>query len=388
MRSPKKIAIFGSTGSIGTQALDIIRENREDFTITLLTAHRQADVLIQQAKEFAPEVVVIANEAYYAQVKTALQRYPIEVLTGEKALETIAGEITADIVLMALVGYSGVYPTYRALQSGKTVALANKETMVVAGTFITREAQKQGVQILPVDSEHSAIYQCLMGEYSPVERILLTASGGPFRTLSLQELQHVTPKQALAHPNWSMGQKVTIDSASLMNKGFEMMEACWFFNLPPERIEVLVHPQSIVHSMVQFEDGSVKAQLGIPDMRLPIGFALGEEKRIANSYSRLDFTKLQLSFEHPDMLRFPNLALAYEAMRQGNVKPCALNAANEVAVAAFLHDEIPFTAIHAINQATMEQTAMLSEGNFSLESLVETNRDARALAQSLVRKYS
>ena len=313
----KKIAIFGSTGSIGTQALEVIRAHPEGFAVSVLTANRQADLLIQQAREFLPSHVVIADESRYSEVRTALQDLPISVHAGKEALCEVASFPDTNIVLMALVGYSGLLPTCRAIDAGKTIALANKETMVVAGAIVTEKARAKGVNILPVDSEHSAIYQCLLGERNPPEQILLTASGGPFLHIPTQQLNKVTPKDALKHPNWSMGAKVTIDSASLMNKGFEMMEACWFFDVPPSKIEVLIHPQSIIHSMVQFEDGSVKAQLGQPDMRLPISFALGEELRLNNKFPRLDFTKLQLTFQHPDLERFPNLSLAYHAMEAG-----------------------------------------------------------------------
>ena len=348
----KKIAIFGSTGSIGTQALEVIRAHPEGFAVSVLTANRQADLLIQQAREFLPSHVVIADESRYSEVRGALQDLPISV------------------------------------HAGKTIALANKETMVVAGAIVTEKARAKGVNILPVDSEHSAIYQCLLGERNPLEQILLTASGGPFLHVPTQQLDKVTPKDALKHPNWSMGAKVTIDSASLMNKGFEMMEACWFFDVPPSKIEVLIHPQSIIHSMVQFEDGSVKAQLGQPDMRLPISFALGEELRLNNKFPRLDFTKLQLTFQHPDLERFPNLSLAYHAMEAGKASPCALNAANEVAVDAFLHEQIGFTTIHEINAYVLGHLPSIADANVSLEALIETNEECRQMALQLVRQYA
>lgn len=384
----KKIAIFGSTGSIGTQALEVIRAHPEGFAVSVLTANRQADLLIQQAREFLPSHVVIADESQYSEVRTALQDLPISVHADKEALCEVASFPDTDIVLMALVGYSGLLPTCRAIDAGKTIALANKETMVVAGAIVTEKARAKGVNILPVDSEHSAIYQCLLGERNPLEQILLTASGGPFLHVPTQQLNKVTPKDALKHPNWSMGAKVTIDSASLMNKGFEMMEACWFFDVPPSKIEVLIHPQSIIHSMVQFEDGSVKAQLGQPDMRLPISFALGEELRLNNKFPRLDFTKLQLTFQHPDLERFPNLSLAYHAMEAGKAFPCALNAANEVAVDAFLHEQIGFTTIHEINAYVLGHLPSIADANVSLEALIETNEECRQMALQLVRQYA
>jgi len=384
----KKIAIFGSTGSIGTQALEVIRAHPEGFAVSVLTANRQADLLIQQAREFLPSHVVIADESRYSEVRGALQDLPISVHAGKEALCEVASFPDTNIVLMALVGYSGLFPTCRAIDAGKTIALANKETMVVAGAIVTEKARAKGVNILPVDSEHSAIYQCLLGERNPLEQILLTASGGPFLHVPTQQLDKVTPKDALKHPNWSMGAKVTIDSASLMNKGFEMMEACWFFDVPPSKIEVLIHPQSIIHSMVQFEDGSVKAQLGQPDMRLPISFALGEELRLNNKFPRLDFTKLQLTFQHPDLERFPNLSLAYHAMEAGKASPCALNAANEVAVDAFLHEQIGFTTIHEINAYVLGHLPSIADANVSLEALIETNEECRQMALQLVRQYA
>lgn len=384
----KKIAIFGSTGSIGTQALEVIRAHPEGFAVSVLTANRQADLLIQQAREFLPSHVVIADESRCSEVRRALQDLPISVHAGKEALCEVASFPDTNIVLMALVGYSGLLPTCRAIDAGKTIALANKETMVVAGAIVTEKARAKGVNILPVDSEHSAIYQCLLGEHNPLEQILLTASGGPFLHVPTQQLDKVTPKDALKHPNWSMGAKVTIDSASLMNKGFEMMEACWFFDVPPSKIEVLIHPQSIIHSMVQFEDGSVKAQLGQPDMRLPISFALGEELRLNNKFPRLDFTKLQLTFQHPDLERFPNLSLAYHAMEAGKASPCALNAANEVAVEAFLHEQIGFTTIHEINAYVLGHLSSIADANVSLEALIETNEECRQMALQLVRQYA
>ncbi|WP_373813824.1 1-deoxy-D-xylulose-5-phosphate reductoisomerase, partial [Porphyromonas loveana] len=335
----KNIAILGSTGSIGTQTLDIIRHNPDFFNVYLLTANNNADLLIRQAREFGPEVVVLANADKYEAVRSALADLPIKVWCGADAIADAVSAPDIDMVVTAMVGYSGLLPTIRAIQAGKMIALANKETLVVAGELIMQLAREHEVPILPVDSEHSAIFQALLGERQRPEKILLTASGGPFRHLSAEELQHVTREQALCHPNWNMGAKVTIDSASLMNKGFEMIEAKWLFEMQPDEIEILVHPQSIVHSMVQFRDGSVKAQLGIPDMRLPISYALGITQRIPNEYPRVDFTAAPLTFERPDLERFPNLFYAFDAIRLGGDAPCALNAANEVAVAAFLRDE-------------------------------------------------
>lgn len=384
----KKIAVFGSTGSIGTQTLDVIRDHPKNFSVSVLTANQNATLLIEQAREFQPQQVVIADESRLSVVREALKDLPISVHTGRDALCEVACYPETDIVLMALVGYSGLHPTYHAIKAGKTIALANKETMVVAGAIITHMAQLHGVKILPVDSEHSAIYQCLMGERSAVEKILLTASGGPFLDLSEEDLKHVSPQAALKHPNWNMGAKVTIDSASLMNKGFEMIEACWFFQIPPSKIEVLVHPQSIVHSMVQFADGSVKAQLGQPDMRLPISFALGEEVRLNNRSPRLDFTTLSLTFQHPDTRRFPNLDLAYRAMNEGYNHPCALNAANEVAVNAFLQKQIAFTDIHRINECILEKTPVIKDESLSLDALFATDDECRKVARQLVHQYS
>lgn len=341
----RNICILGSTGSIGTQALDIIRENPEDFRAYALTAGRNYRLLIEQALAFRPAYVVIAEEAYYCDVREALQGTGIEVMAGDYALEEVVHAPEIDLVLTAMVGYSGLRPTISAIEARKTIALANKETLVVAGEIIMPMAKRYGVDIIPVDSEHSAIYQCLVGEVEPFEKLILTASGGPFRTSSIEDLQKVTVAQALKHPNWSMGAKVTIDSASLMNKGFEMIEAKWLFDCSPNDIEVLVHPQSIIHSMVQFRDGVVKAQLGQADMRLPIGYAMGLTRRVPNAYPRYDFLSQGFSFERPDTERFPNLALAYRAVELGGLAPCVLNAANEVAVARFLSGDLRFVDI-------------------------------------------
>lgn len=341
----RNICILGSTGSIGTQALDIIRENPEDFRAYALTAGRNYRLLIEQALAFRPAYVVIAEEAYYCDVREALQGTGIEVMAGDYALEEVVHAPEIDLVLTAMVGYSGLRPTISAIEARKTIALANKETLVVAGEIIMPMAKRYGVDIIPVDSEHSAIYQCLVGEVEPFEKLILTASGGPFRTSSIEDLQKVTVAQALKHPNWSMGAKVTIDSASLMNKGFEMIEAKWLFDCSPNDIEVLVHPQSIIHSMVQFRDGVVKAQLGQADMRLPIGYAMGLTRRVPNAYPRYDFLSQGFSFERPDTERFPNLALAYRAVELGGLAPCVLNATNEIAVARFLSGDLRFVDI-------------------------------------------
>ena len=371
MKVKQGIALLGSTGSIGTQALEVIRENPDRFEVIVLVARQSTDLLIAQAREFRPQLVVIQSETCYPAVREALSPLGISVATGSPAIEEAVCLPEVDIVLTAMVGFSGLRPTLAAIGAKKTIALANKETLVVAGSLIRHEASKQGVKILPVDSEHSAIYQCLVGERTPAEKILLTASGGPFRQHSLEALEQVTVAQALRHPNWVMGAKVTIDSASLMNKGLEMIEARWLFDLPAEQIEVLVHPQSIIHSMVQFTDGSVKAQLGQPDMRLPIGYALGLSERVANAYPRLDFTQQTLTFEHPDMERFPNLALAYRALALGGTAPCALNAANEIAVEAFLSERLSFRAMSDLIATALEGHRPQSDYDLSLLESVD-----------------
>ena len=371
MKVKQGIALLGSTGSIGTQALEVIRENPDRFEVIVLVARQSTDLLITQAREFRPQLVVIQSETCYPAVREALSPLGISVATGSTAIEEAVCLPEVDIVLTAMVGFSGLRPTLAAIGAKKTIALANKETLVVAGSLIRHEASKQGVKILPVDSEHSAIYQCLIGETTPAEKILLTASGGPFRQHSLEALEQVTVAQALRHPNWVMGAKVTIDSASLMNKGLEMIEARWLFDLPAEQIEVLVHPQSIIHSMVQFADGSVKAQLGQPDMRLPIGYALGLSERVANAYPRLDFTQQTLTFEHPDMERFPNLALAYRALALGGTAPCALNAANEIAVEAFLAERLSFRAMSDLIATALEGHRPQSDYDLSLLESVD-----------------
>ncbi len=378
------IAILGSTGSIGTQALEVVRNNPERFEIYALTANCQVDLLIAQAKEFQPEVVVIADQSLYGKLKDALSHFPIKVWAGADAIAQVVESEPIDIVLTALVGYSGLRPTIHAIKAGKAIALANKETLVVAGELITSLAFEHKVPILPVDSEHSAIFQCLNGERSPIEKILLTASGGPFREKSIDELTKVTKKDALKHPNWNMGAKVTIDSASMMNKGFEMMEAKWLFGVPPERIQVLVHPQSIVHSMVQFEDSSVIAQLGMPDMRLPIQYALTYPERIKTGFERIDFIKLHtLTFEEPDLKKFRNLAFAYQAVAKGGNLPCVLNAANEVVVANFLQDKIGFLEMSDLLEDTMSKASFVASPTY--QDYVETDAEVRRIAQELIR---
>lgn len=374
----KQIAILGSTGSIGTQTLDIIRANHDQFSAFAITARNNADLLIQQALEFSPQYVVIANPDLYSKVAKALAHTSIAVCSGSKAIEEVVTAPEIDLVITAMVGYSGLRPTLSAIKASKDIGLANKETLVVAGELIMPLAQAKGITIIPVDSEHSAIYQCLVGENSPLEKIILTASGGPFRTLSADELQQVTVQQALKHPNWSMGQKVTIDSASLMNKGFEMIEARWLFDTLPADIDVIIHPQSIIHSMVQFRDGSIKAQLGMPDMRLPIGYALGMGwGRVANDYPRYDFFNQNFSFERPDTSRFPNLALAYHAIEQGGNMPCVLNAANEIAVEAFLRERLSFVGMSALIRRAIDEYP--HERQIDLPTLEATDREVRRL---------
>lgn len=376
------IAILGSTGSVGTQALEVIGSYPDRFEIYALTANNNVDLLISQAIACKPDIVVIANKTYYPKLKEALASFPIKVYAGDDAIAQIVESEPIDIVLTAMVGYSGLKPTIQAIKAGKTIALANKETMVVAGEIITQLATEHNVQILPVDSEHSAIFQCLEF-FNPVEKILLTASGGPFRTFSMQELKKVTKEQALKHPNWYMGSKITIDSATMINKGFEVIEAKWLFNLRPEQIEVMVHPQSIIHSMVQFHDGSVKAQLGLPDMKLPILYALTYPERLKTNFPRIDFSKFtSLTFEKPDLDRFRNLALAYKAMETGGTMPCTLNAANEIVVDAFLHDRISFPEMSEIIEKTMEKTSFKRTPTY--EDYVETDAEARKIAKSFL----
>lgn len=383
--SPKKrIAILGSTGSIGRQALDVISANPSRFEVEVLTAQRNADLLIEQSTLHQPNAVVIADESQYEKVKQALANQPIKVFAGENALGSVACLDSVDTVLTALVGYAGLKPTIRAIEAGKTIALANKETLVVAGELITRLAGERRVNILPVDSEHSAIFQCLAGElHNPIEKIILTASGGPFRGKKTADLAGVTKAMALKHPNWSMGAKITIDSATLMNKGLEVIEARWLFGVNAAQIEVLVHPQSIIHSMVQFGDGSIKAQLGLPDMRLPIQYALAYPERLANEFPRFDFARYpSLTFEKPDTETFRNLALAFEALERGGNMPCVLNAANEVAVAEFLNDRLSFLGISEVVEQCLAKSHYVKEP--SLEDYVETDKDARRRAKELI----
>ena len=380
----KQIAILGSTGSIGTQALQVIEEHPDLYEAYVLTANNRVDELIAQARRFMPEAVVIANEAKYAQLKEALADRPIKVYAGEEAICQIVQEEPVDMVLTAMVGYAGLRPTIHAIRARKTIALANKETLVVAGDLINDLARVNGTPILPVDSEHSAVFQCLAGEAgNPIEKVILTASGGPFRTFSHEQLKTVTKEQALRHPNWDMGAKITIDSASMMNKGFEVIEAKWLFGVRPEQIEVVVHPQSVIHSMVQFEDGAVKAQLGMPDMRLPIQYAFSYPDRPHASFPRLDFAQCtQLTFEQPDTERFRNLALAYEALHRGGNMPCIVNAANEVCVAAFLRDRISFLGMSRVIEQTMERVAFVRKPTY--EDYVATDAEARRVAEEIL----
>lgn len=379
----RQLAILGSTGSIGTQALEVVSEHSDLFEVYALTANNQVDLLINQARKYMPEVVVIADERKYPELKEALEDLPIKVWAGADAIAQMVQSEPIDMVLTAMVGYSGLRPTISAIKAGKAIALANKETLVVAGELIMKLAAEHKVPILPVDSEHSAIFQCLTGAYdNPIEKILLTASGGPFRQKTLEELATVTKAQALRHPNWTMGAKITIDSASMMNKGFEMIEAKWLFDVTPDQVQVVVHPQSVIHSMVQFEDGAVIAQLGIPDMKLPIAYAFSFPTRMRSMAPRLDFNQYStLTFEEPDMERFRNLAFAFEAARQGGNMPCILNAANEVVVAAFLQDRIGFLQMSDVIEQTMRKASFIV--NPSYEDYVATDTEARRLAAEL-----
>ena len=382
----KQLAILGSTGSIGTQTLDVVRQHPEAFSVYALTAHRSVDVLIQQALEFNPAVVCIADESCYPRLRDALSDLPIRVMAGEKAIAEMVTMPQIDVVVAAMVGYAGLRPTIEAIRAKKTIALANKETLVVAGEIICRLAQRYKVPILPVDSEHSAIFQSLVGEdMVSVEKLLLTASGGPFRTFTYEQMQHVTAAQALQHPNWEMGAKITIDSASMMNKGFEVIEARWLFDIPVDKIQVLVHPQSVIHSAVQFVDGSVKAQLGTPDMRMPIQYALTYPQRWQSDVPRLDLFKTQqLTFEEPDLQRFPNLRLAYEAIAQGGNMPCVLNAANEVVNLAFREGTCGFLQMSDVIASSMQRTTFIAEPTY--EDYVQTDREARRIAKELIKK--
>lgn len=380
----KKIAILGSTGSIGTQTLQVIEEHPNQFEVEILTANSNANLLIEQAIKFKPNTVVIVDSSQYQRVADVLWEYDIKTYTGEEALAQVVEMKSIDIVLTALVGYAGLLPTIKAIEAKKTIALANKETLVVAGELITKLARENGVAILPVDSEHGAIFECLVGEHqNKIEKIYLTASGGPFRGKSKEELQNITKEQALKHPNWEMGAKITIDSATLMNKGLEVIEAKWLFNLKPEQIDVIVHPQSIVHSLVQFEDGSIKAQMGLPNMKHPIQYALSFPFRFSSKSPRFNFMDYpQLTFEQPDKITFMNLGLAYEALKKGGNLACILNAANEVAVAAFLNDKIKFLAIAEINKKCMQQVEFIQHPTY--EDYVNTNTQTREFAITLI----
>ena len=378
----KKIAILGSTGSIGTQALQVIDEHSELYEAYIITANNSVGKLVEQARKYQPEAVVIANEIHYSTVRDALADLPIKVYAGADALCEVVQDDNVDIVLASMVGFAGLRPTISAIKAGKMIALANKETLVVAGGLINNLITQYKVPVIPVDSEHSAIFQCLEPG-NRIEKILLTASGGPFRRFSKEELKSVTKAQALAHPTWNMGDKITIDSATLMNKGFEVIEAKWLFGLTPEQIEVVVHPQSVIHSMVQFEDGAVKAQLGVPDMRLPIQYAFSYPQRLNASFDRLDFKKIkEFTFEQPDTDRFPCLALAYEALRRGGNMPCIVNAANEIVNRAFIEDKISYNKISEIISLSMEKIPFSNDS--SLETYLDTDRETRKYAKSLI----
>ena len=380
----RKIAILGSTGSIGTQALEVISGHPDKFEVEVLTAQNNVDLLIEQSIRYKPNAVVIGNENLYEPVRSALESHPIKVFCGPDAIAQVCAFDSVDMVLTAMVGFSGLKPTIEAIRAGKSIALANKETLVVAGELIMQEAVERRVPIIPVDSEHSAVYQCLAGEgNNQIEKIILTASGGPFREWGLQELEKVSPDQALRHPNWCMGPKITIDSATLMNKGLEVIEARWLFGVGPEKIEVVVHPQSIIHSMVQFTDGSIKAQMGLPDMRLPIQYALSYPQRFDSDFERFDFLKYSsLTFEKPDTKIFRNLALSYEALRKGGNWPCILNAANEVAVEAFLKEKIGFLQIPEVIENTLGRSTYIKAPQ--LEDLYNTDLQARQVAKDLI----
>lgn len=382
----KQIAILGSTGSIGTQTLDVVRQYPSEFSVYALSAHRNVELLIQQALEFNPAVVCIADESYYVRLRDALSDLPIKVMAGKNSISEMVTMPAIDVVVAAMVGYAGLQPTMQAIRAKKVIALANKETLVVAGEIICRLARRYKVPILPVDSEHSAIYQCLVGEdRNRVEKLLLTASGGPFRTFTHDQMLRVTAAQALQHPNWDMGAKITIDSASMMNKGFEVIEARWLFDMPVEKIQVLVHPQSVVHSAVQFVDGSVKAQLGTPDMRIPIQYALTYPERWQSDVPRLDlFATHNLSFEAPDLERFPNLRLAYEAIEKGGNIPCVLNAANEVVNQAFREGKCGFLQMSDVIAQAMDSATYIAEPTY--EDYVQTDAEVRRMALEILKR--
>ena len=382
----KRIAILGSTGSIGTQALEVVVEQKELFDIEVLTAYRNVDLLIKQALVHQPNVVVIGEESLYDKVSNALNSHPIKVYAGAEALSQVVQMESVDLVLTALVGYAGLLPTLAAIDAGKNIALANKETLVVAGELVTKLAKEKGVNIYPVDSEHSAIFQCLVGEFdNPIEKIVLTASGGPFRGMDREALLQVTKKQALKHPNWDMGAKITIDSASMMNKGLEVIEAKWLFGLQSNQIEIIVHPQSVVHSLVQFRDGSMKAQLGLPDMKLPIQYALAYPDRLANQFPRFNFLDYpNLSFEQPDPKTFKNLQLAFEALKCGGNAPCIINAANEVVVHAFLQDKVGFVEMSDLIAETLQKCTFVKTP--TLEDYIFSDAQARRLTLDNIKK--
>lgn len=386
-KEKRHIAILGSTGSIGTQALEVLEANPEVFELEVLSAHANAVLLIEQALKFKPNCVVIGKEELFKQVQDALFDEGIKVYAGANSLSQVVQMEEIDIVLTALVGYAGLRPTLAAIEAGKHIALANKETLVVAGEIVTQLAKQKGVNIYPVDSEHSAIFQCLVGEFhNPIEKIYLTASGGPFRGQSRQQLASVTKAQALKHPNWEMGAKITIDSASMMNKGLEVIEAKWLFGLKNEQIDVIVHPQSIIHSIVQFGDGSMKAQMGLPDMKLPIQYALAFPNRLKSDFQRFNFLEYpQLTFEQPDKHTFRNLALAFEALQQGGNQPCILNAANEIAVDAFLKDKVSFLGMSDVIEQSMQQVAFIKKPNYN--DYVATDAEARVFASQLIKNY-
>ncbi|MEZ8000316.1 MAG: 1-deoxy-D-xylulose-5-phosphate reductoisomerase [Flavobacteriales bacterium] len=382
------VAILGSTGSIGTQTLEVLEKHPDRFTVEVLTAGRNAKLLKEQALKFKPNAVVIADESQYEELKDALWDLGVKVYLGEEALCQVVEMAEVDIVLTALVGFSGLKPTIAAINAGKHIALANKETLVVAGELVTKLANERGVNIYPVDSEHSAIFQCLAGEFhNPIEKIYLTASGGPFRGKKANELKNIKKEQALKHPNWEMGAKITIDSASLMNKGLEVIEAKWLFNLKNEQIDVIVHPESIIHSIVQFEDGSMKAQMGLPDMKLPIQYALGYPERLKSDFPRFSFKDFRtLNFEDPDLVTFKNLALAFRALEKGGSMPCVLNAANEIAVAAFLKDEIGFLEMSDLVEFTMNSVEFIDKP--TLEDYFSLDLESRKVASSFLIKQS
>jgi len=384
----KNIAVLGSTGSIGTQTLDVIRANPNAFCVEVLTGNGNADLLIKQALEFHPNAVVIADETKYQQVKQALQPHDIKVFAGNKSVADVVQMESIDLVVAAIVGYAGLESTISAIKAGKQIALANKETLVVAGDLVTGLAKEKGVNLYPVDSEHSAIFQCLAGEFhNPIEKIYLTASGGPFRGKDSNFLKTIKKEQALKHPNWEMGAKITIDSASLMNKGLEVIEAKWLFGLKPEQIDVIVHPQSIIHSLIQFTDGSIKAQMGLPDMKLPIQYALTYPNRLPSDFPRFNFFNYpQFTFEQADMKTFRNLALAFEAMHKGGNSPCILNAANEVAVSAFLKDEIGFLEMSDVIEHCLHSVSYIKKPSY--DDYVETDKETREQAKTLLHNYS